>query len=57
VEEGDPAESGQVHNEEVLTQEMHHVDLGRQKKYGKLIYNTTSIRKTDNVSENRQQGR
>lgn len=27
MEEGDPAESGQVHTEEVLTQEMHHVDL------------------------------
>jgi len=31
--------------------------LEDRKKYGKLIYNTTSIRKTDNVSENRQQGR
>jgi hypothetical protein len=45
LEEWDPAESGQVHTEEVLTQEMHRVDLGREKKYGKLIYNTTSIRK------------
>jgi hypothetical protein len=44
--EGDPAESDQVHTEEVLTQEMHCVDLGRQKKYGKLIYNTSIKKQT-----------
>jgi hypothetical protein len=45
LEEGDTVESDRVHTEEVLTQEMHHVDLGREKKYRKTIYKRASIRK------------
>jgi hypothetical protein len=65
LEEGDPAESDRVHTEEVLTQEMHHVDLRREKKYRELIYKTTSIKKQthgrweDNIKQdlkNRREG-